>query len=541
MPFSPGMRLLDRYVLEEQIGHGGMALVFKAKDERSGKVVAVKQMVIDDTDSIDTFTAWFKREIKALMVLDHPGIPRLLDYSSDTTDPFVVIEYLSGFDLDQAISAHGPMPEGAAVLLSVKLLHALGAAHAQGIVHRDIKPANMFLCFNGRAVLLDFGLARSTLVQSGKTLAGTLNTKLIGTPQYFAPEQIQGGVTLSAASDMFSLGSALYFLLTGKHAFIGDNPLAVITAIGTNQRRPLAQSGHWLKKETVAFVEHLMAFEVAERPKTAHDAMTEAEELLRFFPDAESTLRRYVSALEKREKPPAPSVGATMDVAQAIAPPVKIAPAEPPPMVTVATAPSMEHDTAVTTISGERESHTVVATIAATVAATSPSTNLITSPSEGAPRRRTLQIGLAVFALVAIMIGAFWITRKSAPRPQVAQVEAPPPPVPLPPANADLPPPTETQAVSVPKPVPAVEPDDPRPKRVEAGTGTLNLQLKQWAEVVIDGKSFGRKQIMATLTLPEGAHEIELKNDRYGARQKRINVKRGQELTLQVDFVKQLP
>jgi eukaryotic-like serine/threonine-protein kinase len=513
MQFSPGTRLLDRYVLEERIGHGGMSLIYRARDERSGKVVAVKQMVIADEDSVDTFKQWFRREIKALMVLDHPGIPRLLDHSADAEgDPFVVIEYLHGFDLDMAVGKHGAMPEGAAVLLAVKLLAALAAAHEQGIIHRDVKPANIFLCFNGRALLLDFGLARSTMLQSGRTLAGALNTKLIGTPQYFAPEQIQGGVTLSAASDLYSLGSSLYFALSGKHAFTGDGPLAVIQAVSANQRRPLSQSAHWLRPETIAFVEQLMAARPANRPKSAADAIVAAEALLRFFPDAEALLRRYVLALERNEKPPAPVLAATIDVAK-----VTSASEQAAPM-----------------------SQTMITT---TPSATVVATSMVTTPASTPVKRRLpLRIGVAATVFVIVAGGAFWLTWRSTqpkPMPQAPSAELTPLPEPTPTA---LPQPTVTQAVPVPKPVPEPEPNDPpRPKRAEPATGMLNLQLKQWAEVLIDGKSYGRKQLMASLTLPEGTHEIEVRNDRYGSRRKRITVKKNQELTLQVDFLKDLP
>ncbi|MCC6808764.1 MAG: serine/threonine protein kinase [Deltaproteobacteria bacterium] len=260
--------LIDgRYRLERELGAGGMGRVFAAKDERTGKRVALKELLVPEDDKEQALQrAWFRRELKALIALDHPSILRLIEYGQlDAGTPYIVTELLEGMNLEDHVAANGPLPEKVGVLIAARVLSALVAAHAQSVVHRDIKPANLFLCTDGRVIVLDFGLARATSDAMGKTLAGGLDTQLVGTTAYLSPEQITGGA-LSPKSDLFSLGSTLFYLLSGEQPYKKASIIDTLRAIAGDDRKLLGDVARGLSDETILAVEHLMAFEPNERP-----------------------------------------------------------------------------------------------------------------------------------------------------------------------------------------------------------------------------------------------------------------------------------
>ncbi|WP_062347202.1 Stk1 family PASTA domain-containing Ser/Thr kinase [Herbidospora yilanensis] len=220
-------RLLGgRYELDGVVGRGGMAEVYRARDIRLDRIVAIKTLR-SDLARDHTFQARFRREAQSAASLNHPSIIAVYDTGEDMMDgtpvPYIVMEYVDGRTIrDLLRQDRRLMPERAAELID-GILRALDYSHRGGIVHRDIKPANVMLTRNGEVKVMDFGIARA-MADSAATMTQT--AQVIGTAQYLSPEQARGE-RVDARSDIYSTGCVLYELLTGQPPFTGDSPVAI--------------------------------------------------------------------------------------------------------------------------------------------------------------------------------------------------------------------------------------------------------------------------------------------------------------------------
>ena len=218
-----GTVLGGRYRLVELLGQGGMATIYRARDNQLERDVAVKVLRPEygaDPDFIDRF----RHEAQAAASLNHPGIVAVHDYGTDPAGPYIVMEVIEGEDLSTIIRRTGALPPRAAARLVAQAARAVAAAHDRGIVHRDIKPGNLLVARDGRVKVTDFGIARA-LSESALTLPGTT----LGSVHYFSPEQARGEMA-TPASDIYSLGIVLYELLTGRRPWTGDTAAAIATA-----------------------------------------------------------------------------------------------------------------------------------------------------------------------------------------------------------------------------------------------------------------------------------------------------------------------
>ncbi len=227
MILTNGTRL-GPYEILASLGAGGMGEVWKARDTRLDRTVALKVSKAD-------FSERFEREARAVAALNHPNIGTLYDVGPN----YLVMEYIEGAPLK------GPLPVEKAVEYAGQILDALDAAHRKGITHRDLKPMNILVTKQG-IKLLDFGLAKlqaAPLAEGGATLSKALTGEgqIVGTLQYMSPEQLQGK-DVDARSDLFSFGCVLYEMLTGKRAFEGENAASVIAAILEREPAPLAEA-----------------------------------------------------------------------------------------------------------------------------------------------------------------------------------------------------------------------------------------------------------------------------------------------------------
>ncbi|MBL8137570.1 MAG: protein kinase [Acidobacteria bacterium] len=234
MSLPPGARL-GPYEIVAKIGAGGMGEVFRARDSRLGRDVAIKVLPADVSARPDRLRR-FAQEARAAAALSHPNVLAVYDVHVEGESPYVVSELLEGETLRDALQ-RGPLPARRAVDIAVQVASGLAAAHQKGIVHRDVKPANIFLTADGRAKVLDFGLAR--IVEPGDTDAvttligqepATLPGTVLGTVGYMAPEQVRGEV-VDARADVFSLGTVCYEMLAGRRAFTGDTSVEIMAAI----------------------------------------------------------------------------------------------------------------------------------------------------------------------------------------------------------------------------------------------------------------------------------------------------------------------
>ncbi len=218
-----GNVLGGRYRLIELLGQGGMATIYRARDNQLERDVAVKLLRPEYGRDPD-FGTRFRHEARAAGSLNHPNIVSVYDYGQDPAGPFIVMELIDGEDLSSVIRRTGALPPRQAARLTAEIARALGVAHANGIVHRDVKPGNVLVARDGRVKVTDFGIARA-VADAQLTLPGTT----LGSVHYFSPEQARGE-TSTAASDVYSLGIVLYELLTGRRPWVGDSGAAIAMA-----------------------------------------------------------------------------------------------------------------------------------------------------------------------------------------------------------------------------------------------------------------------------------------------------------------------
>ena len=244
---------IGRYRVRRELGRGAMGMVYQAEDPDIGRAVAIKLVRADllQGRDRDEFLTRFRHEARAAGRCTHPNIVALYDLAQHEGNPFLAMEYVDGIDLAQALRKRGRFTPAEAVATITQVLNALGAAHAAGIVHRDVKPANILLQPNGHVKVTDFGishLSTSDLTQQGAVL---------GTLTYMSPEQCCGE-DIDLRSDLFSVGTVLYELLSGSRAFQGRNANEVAHRLLAAEPQDLATLVPGLPAELVRVVRKSM-------------------------------------------------------------------------------------------------------------------------------------------------------------------------------------------------------------------------------------------------------------------------------------------
>ncbi len=264
-----GLRL-GPYEIVAPLGAGGMGEVYRARDTRLGREVAIKVLPAQLLDSAEAL-ARFEREARAVAALNHPHILALHDVGREGPLAYAVTELLEGQTFRELI-AGGPMPPRRALEVLSQVARGLGAAHERGIVHRDIKPENLFLTRDGRAKILDFGVA--TVADAGATtrFSGHMTEPgmVIGTPAYMAPEQL-AAQPATPRSDIFAFGIVAYELLTGAHPFRRGTPGETMAAIMRDEPPPLGRAAAGLAPGAARVLARCLEKNAAERPSSACD------------------------------------------------------------------------------------------------------------------------------------------------------------------------------------------------------------------------------------------------------------------------------
>jgi serine/threonine protein kinase len=256
MALAAGARL-GPYEIQSLLGAGGMGEVYRARDTRLGRDVAIKilpEPFAADPDRLRRF----EHEAQAIAALNHPHICQLHDIGPG----YLVLEFIEGEPL------HGPMAVEQALPLALQVASALEAAHRHGILHRDLKPMNIMVTREGTAKLLDFGLAK--LVSVDAEVTRTVDGMVLGTPAYMSPEQAQGQ-SLDARSDIFSFGAVLYEMLSGSRAFGGRSTADVLSAVLRDDPRPT---------QAPPAVERIVRRCLAKQPGQRFQTMAEVREAL---------------------------------------------------------------------------------------------------------------------------------------------------------------------------------------------------------------------------------------------------------------------
>ncbi|MBO6113968.1 MAG: serine/threonine protein kinase, partial [Lachnospiraceae bacterium] len=215
---KPGMILCDRYEILEVVGAGGMSIVYKAKDHRLNRNVAIKMLKPEFVND-KTFVTKFRIEAQASAGLAHPNIVNVYDVTEDDGIYFIVMELVEGITLKEYIHENGRLNMDKAIDFSIQIASALETAHENHIIHRDIKPQNILVNKNGNLKVTDFGIAKAAS-------SNTLTSGAMGSVHYISPEQARGGFS-DERSDIYSLGITMYEMVTGRVPFEGDNNVSV--------------------------------------------------------------------------------------------------------------------------------------------------------------------------------------------------------------------------------------------------------------------------------------------------------------------------
>lgn len=303
-PSNDGSSLgeLDEFAIREVVGYGGMGTVLKAWDRKLCRIVAIKLMH-PHLAANGPARHRFGREAQAAAAIAHPNVVPIHNVSSLGSLPYLVMAYIPGGSLQERLDQHGPFTLIESLRIAVQIAEGLDAAHAQGLVHRDIKPANILLeASRQRALITDFGLARA-LDDASLTASGML----AGTPQYMSPEQARGD-DVDHRSDLFSLGSVLYIMLTGRAPFRGDSAVQVLRRVQEANPIPLAQVDEQLPPWTQRLIDRFLTLRVEERLQNAREAAQLLHEVIQHLqnpnlhtlPDQVTTpprLRRAIPSL----------------------------------------------------------------------------------------------------------------------------------------------------------------------------------------------------------------------------------------------------
>jgi serine/threonine protein kinase len=271
---------LGHYEILEEIGRGGMGVIYRARQQHSRRIVAVKRIFAHEANSHDTLER-FRREAEAVASLDHPNILPIHEVSeSEEGLPYFSMKYATGGSLRAAAPTLRKNPRGCVQLIA-KVARAIDYAHGKGILHRDLQPGNILLDENGEPMVSDFGLAK--WLDQGSDLTRTLET--LGTPGYIAPEQAERpGDKLTCAADVYSLGAILFYLLTGRPPFVGSNVLHVIHQAAATPAPRLCSLAPSLDRDLETIIGRCLESDPAARYQSAGALAEDLEHWLRHEP-----------------------------------------------------------------------------------------------------------------------------------------------------------------------------------------------------------------------------------------------------------------
>ncbi len=413
---------VSHYAFLEKLGAGGMGEIYKARDSRLNRMVAVKVLAPGKTRDPNGRRR-FIQEAQAASALNHPNIITIHDILPEGDTQYMVMEFVSGKTLHDLISA-GRLSIPQVLQLSTQMANALGVAHAAGIIHRDFKPANVMVTGTGLVKILDFGLAKLTDLSSRMevTSDGYQNTltaapltregSIMGTVNYMSPEQAEG-LKVDGRSDIFSFGAVLYEMVTGHRAFDGDSGISTLSAVLRDEVKPIELMAPDVPPELVNIVNRCLRKNAAAR----WQSMTEVEVELN------NLKRRSDSGVLHAP----PVTGLPVSSPPLSSPPASGAPASNLP-VSIPPAPSLP----------------------------APSvTPSVAVPGSG--MRKAILLGAVCLVVLAIAAGAAWWTMHKRQTAAIAAAPAPVSPAPAPAAPAPAsPPPTAAPATPSPTPEPVV-------------------------------------------------------------------------------------
>ncbi|MCC6807764.1 MAG: serine/threonine protein kinase [Deltaproteobacteria bacterium] len=513
---------IDRYEILGELGKGANGIVYLGRDTRLGREVAIK--VVNPSLVRDPVVlARFHREAKAVSKLNHPNIIQLIDYSGPgSRSPYLVVERLLGKNLDDLVcERQAPIDAFMAAAAVHQICLGLQHAHSQGLVHRDLKPENVFVEPDGRIVLCDFGIARSFDGEEKGTLASH-NTRLAGSPLYMSPEQIATPGNVGPASDMFSLGSLLFFLVTGRHAFMTDSVVNVLKRILAAKPESLRELRPGLPDRFYRIVDKLHQ-QAPEKRYTSAQAIADSLTLVlkeTGAPDPKKALQTQLQKLGQATQAMSKSQIVALDDldvdSQTVISSLTGAHKLPAEGAAAASGAAAKPRTK------EAERTTKIAPIAVTVIAKKGELDVTSDviihqgPGEttienilARKRKRSLQgaestrqttllivVGILAIALLASLL--LIVTSKRRAPPPLAPIIAP----------------------------------------AIVNNGTLRLTTQPTADVYVDERKIGNSASMGPVPLPPGTHRLRLVHPKLGKHEESFEVAAGMDTTLNIDLRK---
>ena len=269
-----GKRLDGRYEIQEVIGVGGMAVVYKAYDNIDDRIVSVK-ILKDEFLANEEFRRRFKNESKAVSLLSHPNIVKVYNVNYGDRLQYIVMEYVEGITLKEYIEQQGKLGIKETIYFTTQILRALQHAHDKGIIHRDIKPQNILLLSNGNIKVTDFGIARFSYSDTK-----TMNDSAIGSVHYISPEQARGNA-IDERTDIYSVGVVMYEMLTGKLPFVSENSVSVALMQLQNDAKSIREINPNIPVGLEQIVKRAMEKDTKQRYQTASEMLLDIEEFKR--------------------------------------------------------------------------------------------------------------------------------------------------------------------------------------------------------------------------------------------------------------------
>jgi serine/threonine-protein kinase len=500
---------IGRYEIVEELGHGSMGVVYKARDPLLDRIVALKTVGLAlSREEAEAFEQRFYREAKSAGGLNHANIVTIHDVGKSDSVAYIAMEFLHGQSLREILDSGVVLPVEKIIDIAAQVADALAFAHASGIVHRDIKPPNIMVLASGMVKITDFGIA--LLPTGSRTLGGTV----FGSPKYMSPEQVVGR-PVDGRADVFSLGAVLYEMLTGFAPFFGGDLEAVLYQVINEMPAPPSTRNRSLP----AAFDYIVARALAKHPEDRYgDARALAADLRNFRelrppvvaePEPRTLERRAIR--RRKGEVPHPRDASS-------APPVESAmPVKSVPPSAVPSPASVEH-----------------------------SAPPASAPMRDPVSRRRNMLVIGASAAIVLLAGATLLVRTVANRAPQAKSA----PVPIStgvalPAKAETPTIAESpvQAVATSEPsASARAPNAPlaRARATETPAAKplarVALAISPWGEVYVDGKKKGTSPPLTALRLPPGRHTIEIRNSTLVPYTESVNVEANASLKIRHKF-----
>jgi hypothetical protein len=290
--------VIGRYEIEMELGRGGMAVVYLARDPYMKRHVAVKVLAAQHADA--GFLSRFRREAEVIAALEHPAIVPVYDYGEHNGRPYIVMRYMAGGSLSTKM-AKGQLAVAEAACILDRLAPALDEAHGRGVIHRDLKPGNILFDQQHRPYIGDFGIVKITQIDA-PTL--TQEGGVLGTPAYMSPEQARGHITLDGRSDIYALGVILFEMLTGSQPFQADTPMAVALSHVLDPVPPVLRRRPDLPPEADSVIQKALAKDPNDRYPTATALAAAVNQLAKGRPVDVAATATMPATVVPAEKPP---------------------------------------------------------------------------------------------------------------------------------------------------------------------------------------------------------------------------------------------